>query len=636
MQYEYDANGDLSSLVLMTFLLVLLVPLSYRTIWPKKAKRAASSTFPVKIDDDKLNQEVTRNRPQKSSINALYKSYFTSRYIILSIGWAVVAYLAYRVATTERVSKYWNPYEILGVDESATEKEIKKHYKRMSIKFHPDKVRLGVNQTLEQVQEQFVSLTKAYKALTDDEVRQNYLEHGNPDGKQDMSVGIALPTWMVEGGQSLWVLAAYCVTLLIGLPVVVGRWWYHSAKITKDGLLNLTAERYFRGIRDKMTTNELISLLCSAAELDSLPKSQASIDDLQSTIERSCATTFDPSVSSAELLLRAHMTRTRIDDIVLLNAQAAVLECIGTLHKGLYSVALSYGYLDTQMKILELSPAIVQATLPGDSPLLQLPYVSKQQVNTAEASSSELSIEGLLRLDSSAQRKILGLEGLHFTKALEVAMAIPVIDAAKVVYQVEGDDRITTNAIVQLVIKLRKAGGEPLKEKDLQIEDLDEDDVAGILNADEALAATAVQDSLSWAPYFPSPPKHQLWLSMADIKQDRVIVGPLPVEDIGEKVRTYKIPFQAPPTAGLYTFQVHIKSDTYLGMDTTFHMELDVADESASPKKEDDEISEPDEDTIAGQMAALKGGPVKLNNREYESSSEEELTDSSDDDSDSD
>ena len=38
---------------------------------------------------------------------------------------------------------------------------------------HPDKG--GDEQT-------FVQITKAYKALTDDEARKNYEEYGNPDG----------------------------------------------------------------------------------------------------------------------------------------------------------------------------------------------------------------------------------------------------------------------------------------------------------------------------------------------------------------------------------------------------------------------------------------------------------------------
>lgn len=638
MQYEYDSTGDLSSLVLMTFLLVVLIPLTYRTARPKRSRTLATSKFPVDVTGDKEVHNVTRNRPTKSGIEALYESYFSVKSFSLAAGWALVAYLSYRIASTKRETKFWNPYEILGISESATEKEIKKHYKRLSIKFHPDKVRLAINQTLEEVQEQFVGLTKAYKALTDEEIRQNFLEFGHPDGKQDLSVGIALPSWMVEGGQSLWVLAAYCVTLLVGLPVLVGRWWYRSAKITKDSLLTQTAERYFRGLDDKMTIDQLISLLTTAAEFDAINCPKAEIDELETKVIEKCGAHTAGQYKPAEVLLRAHMSRISLSGPSLLEAQTLMLEKILTLHRGMFSIVQCYGFLDTQMKVLELSPLIVQAVLPNQSPLLQLPFVTQDMAKSLqleEGAGSDLS--EFVALDHETRKRLLGLPEHEYNQVTKVATALPIIEAPLVEYQVEGDDKVTANAIVQLVFKLRKAGGKPLKAADLIDEVVDEGDVEAILNEGEKVAATAVPDTLSWAPYFPDPPKNNFWLSMADVKQDRVIVGPMAVEDIGEKLRTFKIPFQAPPNAGLYTFQVHIKSDTYLGMDKLFHMELNVVEESAEQSKDDDEISEPDEDTVAGQMAAMRGAPVKKQNaHEYDSSSEEELTDSSDDDSDSD
>ena len=57
-------------------------------------------------------------------------------------------------------------------------------------------------------------------------------------------------------------------------------------------------------------------------------------------------------------------------------------------------------------------------------------------------------------------------------------------------------------------------------------------------------------------------------------------------------------------------------------------------------QQSDDEISEPDEDTLAGQMAAMRGGPVKKtrdnDESDDESSTDDDQADSSDSDSDSD
>jgi len=37
--------------------------------------------------------------------------------------------------------KVFDPYEILGVDTSASDKDIRKAYRKLSLQFHPDKVR---------------------------------------------------------------------------------------------------------------------------------------------------------------------------------------------------------------------------------------------------------------------------------------------------------------------------------------------------------------------------------------------------------------------------------------------------------------------------------------------------------------
>ena len=74
----------------------------------------------------------------------------------------------------------------------------------------------------------------AYQALTDDVARRNYELYGNPDGPGAMHFGIALPSWIVEKENSLWVLGLYGLVFMIGLPTVVAIWWYRSSKFSND------------------------------------------------------------------------------------------------------------------------------------------------------------------------------------------------------------------------------------------------------------------------------------------------------------------------------------------------------------------------------------------------------------------
>ena len=73
-------------------------------------------------------------------------------------------------------------YKILGIPRSAKEKEIKKAFKKMSIKYHPDK-----NKGDEDAMKKYQDITAAYDALSDAERRRKYDQYGEeglnkPDG----------------------------------------------------------------------------------------------------------------------------------------------------------------------------------------------------------------------------------------------------------------------------------------------------------------------------------------------------------------------------------------------------------------------------------------------------------------------
>jgi len=64
-------------------------------------------------------------------------------------------------------------YDILGVDRSASKREIRKAYKTLSRKYHPDK-----NPGDKKAEEKFIELAKAYEVLSDDEQRRIYDQYG--------------------------------------------------------------------------------------------------------------------------------------------------------------------------------------------------------------------------------------------------------------------------------------------------------------------------------------------------------------------------------------------------------------------------------------------------------------------------
>jgi len=77
-------------------------------------------------------------------------------------------------------------------------------YRKLSLKWHPDK-----NVGNEEAANRYVDITKAYETLTDPAVREKWEKYGNPDGPQSISMGIALPSWLVDKNNSAVVLTLY-------------------------------------------------------------------------------------------------------------------------------------------------------------------------------------------------------------------------------------------------------------------------------------------------------------------------------------------------------------------------------------------------------------------------------------------
>ena len=64
-------------------------------------------------------------------------------------------------------------YEVLGVDKNADEKEIKKAYRKLAMKYHPD-----VSDD-EDSTEKFKEISEAYAVLSDEDKRQKYDQFGH-------------------------------------------------------------------------------------------------------------------------------------------------------------------------------------------------------------------------------------------------------------------------------------------------------------------------------------------------------------------------------------------------------------------------------------------------------------------------
>ena len=73
-------------------------------------------------------------------------------------------------------------YKILGVDKKASEEEIKKVYRKLAMKYHPDR-----NKGDKKAEEKFKGISEAYAVLSDKEKRQQYDTVGSTGFQQRYS-----------------------------------------------------------------------------------------------------------------------------------------------------------------------------------------------------------------------------------------------------------------------------------------------------------------------------------------------------------------------------------------------------------------------------------------------------------------
>lgn len=634
--YNYDAEGQFFPFFMLTIVSLVTIPLTYNVLKPseelEQTGQRVQSDFKPKDADIIASQRRRQKRKERK----------IKRIIAIVFGWATMFYLAWLVynSEAERI-KMWDPYEILGVKRSATEKEINSFYRKASIKFHPDKARPdpSKNETLEFINDRWVEMTKAYKALTDEEIRNNYLMYGNPDGKQGTSIGIALPKWMVEEGNRWFVVAFYGILLGVVLPYTLGSWWYGTQARTKERILHASAGNLFREYKEDLDEEGVVGALSVGEEYKDTVKPDTAAAKVESKVLASHALSVeakkhlkeieDPAQRKTACLLWAYLARIDLGDADLEKEKYSVAPTAFLLNNSLSSMTLPFMLLHPLLATYHTAQNLMQAIPPNGSPALQLPHFTPEtaQKISGNKSKSPLSIQKLMSLPLSIRRSLCSsLSDSQYEQAMNVASQIPHLRLEKAFFKVIGDRVVTQGSLVQLVVKARVIPpGTPeksipaLKPADLEDADPEEGDVDAIKGRKKD---KDIQPPLAHAPYFAADHAPRWHVFLADQRAGRIAVPPFTFTAFDKapfnadntptfNVITFRCQFQAPPNVGAYPFTMHLVCDSYIGLDSKSDVTLDVRDVSEADKVEsEDEISEPEEDSVAGALQAMRTGQV--------------------------
>ncbi|KAF8951104.1 secretory subunit [Entomortierella lignicola] len=622
-KYTFDENGDTFNFFVLTTLGIILIPATYLTFFKRTAVAARKIACPC----DACRRKSSSAPAPRTSTG------FGKKAILILLGWALFAFVTYQayVTPSPEVNK-WNPFDILGIADNATPKQIKSAYRGLSKIWHPDKVK---SELREEADAKMAEINKAYETLTDDETRENWEKYGHPDGsRSSMTMSIALPPWLVEAHNNFWVLSAYGIVCGLMLPYFIGKWWYRSGNYTKDKIRTKSMGLFFKKLKETTNPKEIVEILALSdefkEEIVARPSDAAALEKLGVEVNKALeskngerfeytAKNTEPAPLKVLTLLYAHTLNVPVEDKDLAQDQVDIASKALHLINGMILITTARQWLSVSLFLMDMSQILVQGLYFNDSPLQQLPFINIDAVKALKGKNQITSISQFVDLDREDRVALIkdGSTPDQIDQVITVAKQYPQLKVIKAFFKVAGDNIITPGSLCTFILKVRAViPGEPNDEETAKpakddVDALFEGDVDSEEDEDGNIKPRKQPKTTApavHAPYFPGDKKPFWWIVLGDHKNNRIVVAPTKVTDITSTPRTIRIQFQSPPRPGQYSFNLFIKSDSMLGSDILQDMNLTVLDASELPPEPeiDDEISEPDEDSIAGQMALLK------------------------------
>ncbi|KAG5584139.1 hypothetical protein H5410_044573 [Solanum commersonii] len=352
-----------------------------------------------------------KKKAAKINCQCSISNFSTYSNLTLVLLWVVMAVLVYYIKQISTEVQIFEPFSILGLEYGASDSEIKKAYRRLSIQYHPDK---NPDPEAHSYFVEFIS--KAYQALTDPISRENFEKYGHPDGRQGLQMGIALPQFLLNiDGASEGILLLGIVGVCIILPLTVSVIYLsRSSKYTGNYVMHSTLAAYYHLMKPSLAPSKVMDVFIKASEFMDIPVHRSDEEPLQRLFvlvrselnldlknirqEQAKFWKQHPALVKTELLLQTQLTReTAALSPTLQRDFRRVLELAPRLLEELMKMAIiprppvGHGWLRPAIGVVELSQSIVQAvplsarkaagaSSEGYAPFLQLPHFSEAVV----------------------------------------------------------------------------------------------------------------------------------------------------------------------------------------------------------------------------------------------------------------
>lgn len=398
-----EENSALFPIFVLTLMALPLVPYTIVNLFGAFKKKAAKINCQCSV--------CVRSGKYHKSIFRRISNFSTYSNLTLVLLWIVMAVLVYYIKHISTEVEIFEPFSILGLEYGASDSEIKKAYRRLSIQYHPDK---NPDPEAHSYFVEFIS--KAYQALTDPVSRENFEKYGHPDGRQGLQMGIALPQFLLNiDGASEGILLLGIVGVCIILPLTISVIYLsRSSKYTGNYVMHSTLAAYYHLMKPSLAPSKVMDVFIKASEFMDIPVRRSDEEPLQRLFvlvrselnldlknirqEQAKFWKQHPALVKTELLLQTQLTReTAALSPTLQRDFKRVLELAPRLLEELMKMAIiprppvGHGWLRPAIGVVELSQSVVQAvplsarkaaggSSEGYAPFLQLPHFSEAVV----------------------------------------------------------------------------------------------------------------------------------------------------------------------------------------------------------------------------------------------------------------
>lgn len=380
LEFDYSAFWTYAT----TFLIVFLVPvlMKLKNIIFYQPAILDKHTY-VNCECLKCNEKMKKycDKKKKEKFNfTFYLFLFIAAVLIFSINSCYD-----EVIKNDGKLKSFNPREILEVSEDATEKEIKKAYRRLSVIWHPDR-----NKSPE-AKAKFIMLTKAYEVLTDPDAL--------IESKKNMKLSIALPPFVYEKKNHMPILVLFLTFLLFVLPIGIYYWYTTTQQFDENGVRVDNQRIFYEYLNENVLLRQMPFIVGAAVEFSNLKlrsEQSSALDLLNRTFKDKFPKHKEISYNNkkAILLIYACLDEKGIPDI-LKDDSDYVMSKVPDLVNNMYKLTVEwtimyyqYGHLNNEKfriknlgpnclkTIIEFSQSVHQQIGSNSVPFVQLPHIT--------------------------------------------------------------------------------------------------------------------------------------------------------------------------------------------------------------------------------------------------------------------